>query len=87
MTVFTFSSRQITFVITFKLKLCYIFMFLMKLVVFFLSIALQEECVLSDPQGESDADADIEDTDCRFDAQKHTLTSAPSMTLLFSDLG
>lgn len=26
---------------------------------------LQEECVLSDPQGESDADADIEDTDCR----------------------
>uniref|UniRef100_A0A3P9NPV2 Uncharacterized LOC103480304 n=1 Tax=Poecilia reticulata TaxID=8081 RepID=A0A3P9NPV2_POERE len=24
----------------------------------------QEECVLSDPQGESDADADIEDTDC-----------------------
>uniref|UniRef100_A0A3Q0QN90 Si:ch211-63p21.1 n=1 Tax=Amphilophus citrinellus TaxID=61819 RepID=A0A3Q0QN90_AMPCI len=23
-----------------------------------------EECVLSDPQGESDADADIEDTDC-----------------------
>ena len=27
---------------------------------------LQEECLLSDPQGESDADADIEDTDCRF---------------------
>ncbi|KAK0134106.1 hypothetical protein N1851_030327 [Merluccius polli] len=26
----------------------------------------QEECVLSDPQGESDADADIEDTDCRL---------------------
>lgn len=25
----------------------------------------QEECLLSDPQGESDADADIEDTDCR----------------------
>lgn len=29
---------------------------------------LQEECALSDPQGESDADADIEDTDCRSDA-------------------
>ncbi|KAM6949522.1 uncharacterized protein FYW47_015901 [Aplochiton taeniatus] len=28
--------------------------------------ALQEECALSDPQGESDADADIEDTDCRL---------------------
>lgn len=28
-------------------------------------MGLQEECVLSDPQGESDADADIEDTDCR----------------------
>ncbi|XP_041820817.1 uncharacterized protein si:ch211-63p21.1 [Chelmon rostratus] len=26
----------------------------------------EEECVLSDPQGESDADADIEDTDCRL---------------------
>ncbi|KAL4604827.1 hypothetical protein GN956_G25551 [Arapaima gigas] len=26
----------------------------------------EEECVQSDPQGESDADADIEDTDCRF---------------------
>uniref|UniRef100_A0A3P8RPI9 Si:ch211-63p21.1 n=1 Tax=Amphiprion percula TaxID=161767 RepID=A0A3P8RPI9_AMPPE len=26
-----------------------------------------EECVLSDPQGESDADADIEDTDCLQD--------------------
>ncbi|XP_062416453.1 uncharacterized protein si:ch211-63p21.1 [Pungitius pungitius] len=25
----------------------------------------EEECVVSDPQGESDADADIEDTDCR----------------------
>lgn len=30
-------------------------------------ISVQEECVLSDPQGESDADADIEDTDCRLD--------------------
>ncbi len=35
-------------------------------------IPLQEECVLSDPQGESDADADIEDTDCRFDVHKHS---------------
>nr|XP_057923620.1 uncharacterized protein si:ch211-63p21.1 isoform X2 [Doryrhamphus excisus] len=26
----------------------------------------EEECMLSDPQGESDADADIEDTDCRL---------------------
>ncbi|XP_075884031.1 uncharacterized protein LOC142889284 [Nelusetta ayraudi] len=26
----------------------------------------EEECALSDPQGESDADADIEDTDCRL---------------------
>ncbi|XP_077400459.1 uncharacterized protein LOC144035034 isoform X2 [Vanacampus margaritifer] len=26
----------------------------------------EEECVLSDPQGESDADADIEDADCRL---------------------
>ncbi|TWW63479.1 uncharacterized protein si:ch211-63p21.1 isoform X1 [Takifugu flavidus] len=26
----------------------------------------EEECLLSDPQGESDADADIEDTDCRL---------------------
>ncbi|XP_010864236.2 uncharacterized protein si:ch211-63p21.1 isoform X1 [Esox lucius] len=26
----------------------------------------EEECVLSDPQGDSDADADIEDTDCRL---------------------
>ncbi|XP_061566278.1 uncharacterized protein si:ch211-63p21.1 [Cololabis saira] len=26
----------------------------------------EEECILSDPQGESDADADIEDTDCRL---------------------
>ncbi|XP_042256342.1 uncharacterized protein si:ch211-63p21.1 isoform X1 [Thunnus albacares] len=26
----------------------------------------EEDCVLSDPQGESDADADIEDTDCRL---------------------
>ncbi|KAF1380774.1 hypothetical protein PFLUV_G00167470 [Perca fluviatilis] len=26
----------------------------------------EEECVMSDPQGESDADADIEDTDCRL---------------------
>ncbi|XP_028330523.1 uncharacterized protein LOC114480509 [Gouania willdenowi] len=26
----------------------------------------EEECVFSDPQGESDADADIEDTDCRL---------------------
>ncbi|XP_038831430.1 uncharacterized protein si:ch211-63p21.1 isoform X3 [Salvelinus namaycush] len=25
-----------------------------------------EECALSDPQGDSDADADIEDTDCRL---------------------
>ena len=32
----------------------------------YMFISLQEECVLSDPQGESDADADIEDTDCRF---------------------
>lgn len=31
----------------------------------------QEECLLSDPQGESDADADIEDTDCRFDFTPH----------------
>ncbi|XP_047242623.1 uncharacterized protein si:ch211-63p21.1 isoform X2 [Girardinichthys multiradiatus] len=29
-----------------------------------------EECALSDPQGESDADADIEDTDCRL--QEHS---------------
>ncbi|XP_023202263.1 uncharacterized protein LOC102230063 isoform X2 [Xiphophorus maculatus] len=29
-----------------------------------------EECALSDPQGESDADADIEDTDCRI--QEHS---------------
>ncbi|TKS93144.1 hypothetical protein D9C73_026869 [Collichthys lucidus] len=29
-------------------------------------MGLQEDCVLSDPQGESDADADIEDTDCRL---------------------
>lgn len=27
---------------------------------------------MSDPQGESDADADIEDTDCRFDGHKHS---------------
>ncbi|KAM9401069.1 uncharacterized protein ACWYII_030761 isoform 3-T5 [Salvelinus alpinus] len=27
---------------------------------------VQEECALSDPQGDSDADADIEDTDCRL---------------------
>lgn len=26
----------------------------------------EEECALSDPQGDSDADADIEDTDCRL---------------------
>ncbi|XP_037832583.1 uncharacterized protein si:ch211-63p21.1 [Kryptolebias marmoratus] len=26
----------------------------------------EEECLLSDPQGDSDADADIEDTDCRL---------------------
>lgn len=30
----------------------------------------EEECALSDPQGESDADADIEDTDCRI--QEHS---------------
>ncbi|MEQ2290682.1 hypothetical protein AMECASPLE_005642 [Ameca splendens] len=30
----------------------------------------EEECALSDPQGESDADADIEDTDCRL--QEHS---------------
>ncbi|XP_007541642.1 uncharacterized protein LOC103130243 isoform X1 [Poecilia formosa] len=30
----------------------------------------EEECLLSDPQGESDADADIEDTDCRI--QEHS---------------
>ncbi|XP_015260118.1 PREDICTED: uncharacterized protein LOC107104600 isoform X2 [Cyprinodon variegatus] len=30
----------------------------------------EEECGLSDPQGESDADADIEDTDCRL--QEHS---------------
>ncbi|KAL0970094.1 hypothetical protein UPYG_G00237070 [Umbra pygmaea] len=29
----------------------------------------EEECVLSDPQGDSDADADIEDTDCRLHEQ------------------
>lgn len=32
-------------------------------------VCTQEECLLSDPQGESDADADIEDTDCRLDAR------------------
>ncbi|XP_037538476.1 uncharacterized protein si:ch211-63p21.1 [Nematolebias whitei] len=26
----------------------------------------EEDCLLSDPQGDSDADADIEDTDCRL---------------------
>lgn len=35
-------------------------------------VFLQEECAMSDPQGESDADADIEDTDCRFDVHKYT---------------
>lgn len=35
---------------------------------------MQEDCLLSDPQGDSDADADIEDTDCRYDEDKHTLT-------------
>lgn len=34
-------------------------------------ICTQEECLLSDPQGESDADADIEDTDCRLEARAH----------------
>lgn len=33
---------------------------------------LQEECVLSDPQGESDADADIEDTDCRSPTRSYS---------------
>lgn len=36
-------------------------------------VPLQEECAMSDPQGESDADADIEDTDCRFDVYKHII--------------
>lgn len=34
---------------------------------------LQEECLLSDPQGESDADADIEDTDGRYDVDINTI--------------
>lgn len=40
-------------------------------------IPLQEECVLSDPQGESDADADIEDTDCRFDVHTCMVPQLP----------
>lgn len=39
---------------------------------------MQEECALSDPQGESDADADIEDTDCRLDT-----TSVLRLRLVF----
>ncbi|KAM3591224.1 uncharacterized protein V6R79_024842 [Siganus canaliculatus] len=45
----------------------------------------EEECVLSDPQGESDADADIEDTDCRFDVHEHAhawLTLAWKLVLM-----
>lgn len=51
--------------------------------------------MLSDPQGESDADADIEDTDCRFDAHTDVNIFAdfvllvglrrPSLVLLSSD--
>lgn len=39
-------------------------------------ICTQEECLLSDPQGESDADADIEDTDCRLAAPAHVCVRA-----------
>ncbi|XP_076018593.1 uncharacterized protein LOC143010247 [Genypterus blacodes] len=35
----------------------------------------EEEVVLSDPQGESDADADIEDTDCRRQAPLQRVSS------------
>lgn len=42
--------------------------------------------MLSDPQGESDADADIEDTDCRFDARKHIHPFAFNFPLWSSDL-
>lgn len=52
-----------------------------------LHICSQEECLLSDPQGESDADADIEDTDCRFARLRHpclSLASPPPDQLLTS---
>lgn len=56
----------------FFLSCIHIFVFSFSFICF---IPLQEECVLSDPQGESDADADIEDTDCRFDVHEHTCVS------------
>lgn len=46
-------------------------------------IFVQEECVLSDPQGESDADADIEDTDCRLDKLSHISCLAVSRPVIF----
>lgn len=49
------------------------------LYIFVCLVFLQEECILSDPQGESDADADIEDTDCRFGV--HTLTFTRTQSL------
>lgn len=47
----------------------------------FLVLFLQEECVLSDPQGDSDADADIEDTDNRFDCTHFPVVSVVSTSL------
>lgn len=46
-------------------------------------ISVQEECVLSDPQGESDADADIEDTDCRLDKLSYISCLTISQPVIF----
>ena len=43
----------------------FLIVYVMLFVLCHMFLHLQEDCVLSDPQGESDADADIEDTDCR----------------------
>lgn len=75
---FTSCSRLIRILWIFVL----LFVITYSIVYFICFIPLQEECVLSDPQGESDADADIEDTDCRFDANKHTLALTHSSAVL-----
>lgn len=51
--------------------------------IFLCFISVQEECVLSDPQGESDADADIEDTDCRLDKLSYISCLTVSQPVIF----
>lgn len=48
--------------------------------------SVQEECALSDPQGESDADADIEDTDCRSDAVSASVFWIVVLSLLLNSV-